>query len=934
MYYFGDVVNTIVAVVVVILMMRVSRLRSALSRLEAEVARLREMPREEGAPSQVDATPAQQASPWNAAKSPDSAPPVTSEPAAATANVKHAEPPKDAAPSAPEEPKGPPRAVVFTAARMEALSQWLKANWIYVVSAVSLAFAGLFLLQYGIETGLLSPRLRVMSGLAFGVALITGGEYIRRRWGDRDDDTTAFLPSVFSGAGLVVLFGVVLAALNLYQLISPPMALVGLIVVSVVATVLGWFTGPLMAALGLIGSFVAPFVVGGSSDAPELFFGYFAIVALVGLAVDAARRWAWVSVLALALLSAAATLLFLRIGHPVHYAITMVGMVLATMAVPPVRLFPDHGGPGLVDMIRAGRKGPFAEFPTRLVMGALIVATGALLLVAGEGGDGMWISAVGFAVLFAAIALWAHKATALEDLAVLPALGFVAAPFIEAGQFGPRFSAFIRAGQAIEEIAVPTDVYWLMAIAVALTLTASYRSRSGARWRTGWAAGAALIAPVTFAVLEVFWMPAEVFGAYPWGLVAIAIAALMTALAVRVAPHDGARRPRVSAYALAAISMISFALMVLLTDAALTLALAVTTAAAAALDKRFGLRPVAVFVQVGAILVAGRLLIYPGLFWAWFDAGYVQLAVAYAGSAAALAYAWHLYRNMERTNAVAVLESAAWSVGAVFVAVLLARGISDISGEDSLLTHWGFGLMATVWCVAAAAQLYRYRLGGPLGTLRATLAGIYGAIAAILTIGAASHLNPALDGGSTNAVLGWPVFNSLIVAYLMPALIIGYVARRFIWVPPLVRRGFMVSSLGLGALWLFLVIRHFWRGAEMAQEGFTDPELYSYTIALLVIGAGLLWQAIARRDANLRKAGMAVIAVTVAKVFLVDMSGLVGLLRALSFLVLGLALAGLAFLNRWSVRLTDSDGATDEATADGSSDDGADSDETDGEDDR
>jgi uncharacterized membrane protein len=45
---------------------------------------------------------------------------------------------------------------------------------------------------------------------------------------------------------------------------------------------------------------------------------------------------------------------------------------------------------------------------------------------------------------------------------------------------------------------------------------------------------------------------------------------------------------------------------------------------------------------------------------------------------------------------------------------------------------------------------------------------------------------------------------------------------------------------------------------------------------------------------------MAVIAVTVAKVFLIDAAGLTGLTRVASFLGLGLSLAGLAWLNRWA----------------------------------
>ncbi|MEJ2019738.1 MAG: hypothetical protein P8X51_16095, partial [Maritimibacter sp.] len=38
----------------------------------------------------------------------------------------------------------PPKAVVLRADKANALGDWLKANWIYVISAVSLAVAGLF----------------------------------------------------------------------------------------------------------------------------------------------------------------------------------------------------------------------------------------------------------------------------------------------------------------------------------------------------------------------------------------------------------------------------------------------------------------------------------------------------------------------------------------------------------------------------------------------------------------------------------------------------------------------------------------------------------------------------------------------------------------------------------------------------------------------
>ncbi|MDQ7072084.1 MAG: DUF2339 domain-containing protein [Rhodobacterales bacterium] len=91
---------------------------------------------------------------------------------------------------------------------MAALWGWLKENWFYAVSALSLALAGVFLVQYGNEQGLLPPLARVWAALLFGIVLIGAGEYVRRRFGDETNVATAYLPSTFSGAGVVTLFAV------------------------------------------------------------------------------------------------------------------------------------------------------------------------------------------------------------------------------------------------------------------------------------------------------------------------------------------------------------------------------------------------------------------------------------------------------------------------------------------------------------------------------------------------------------------------------------------------------------------------------------------------------------------------------------------------------------------------------------------------------
>ena len=46
----------------------------------------------------------------------------------------------------------------------------------------------------------------------------------------------------------------------MYGLIGSNMALAGLVAVSVFAMVLGWFYGPVLAAIGIISAMTAPFV--------------------------------------------------------------------------------------------------------------------------------------------------------------------------------------------------------------------------------------------------------------------------------------------------------------------------------------------------------------------------------------------------------------------------------------------------------------------------------------------------------------------------------------------------------------------------------------------------------------------------------------------------------------------------------------------------
>ena len=198
-----------------------------------------------------------------------------------------------------------------------------------------------------------------------------------------------------------------------------------------------------------------------------------------------------------------------------------------------------------------------------------------------------------------------------------------------------------------------------------------------------WAAGAALFAPLTLAALEMLWTPAPVLGAGRWAGHAIVIAAAMVYFAQSVARRDGADKRRAAYFTLSALTMIAFALVIILSSAALTVALAVMVLVAAQIDKRLDLALLGIFVQVGVVVIGWRLVIDPGLFWA-DRAPLWELALAYVGSAALLYAAWTVLQTRARASALITVESGIWSILGVLASVLLNRALGS-----QFESHWG-----------------------------------------------------------------------------------------------------------------------------------------------------------------------------------------------------------------------------------------------------
>jgi len=157
-------------------------------------------------------------------------------------------------------------------------------------------------------------------------------------------------------------------------------------------------------------------------------------------------------------------------------------------------------------------------------------------------------------------------------------------------------------------------------------------------------------------------------------------------------------------------------------------------------------------------------------------------------------------------------------------------------------------------------------------------------------------LNPLWIDVSVGA---WPLLNLLALAYLLPALLLIYAHRPILSRLPVRQAIFDPLILLLLLTYAGLSVRQAFHGDVISLDvaGMpSDWELYCYSGLGLVSALLLILLGIRTGRADVRNTAMAILLLTVAKVFLLDMSGLSGVPRILSFLGLGLSLIGVGWI--------------------------------------
>jgi uncharacterized membrane protein len=803
--------------------------------------------------------------------------------------------------------------------KRENLESYLGARWPVWVGGVALALGGVFLVRYSIEAGLLGPAARLTLACLFGLILMATGELVRRRAMPQIAErySHAMIPGALTAAGAVTLLGAIYAAYGIYGFFGPTTAFVLLALVSFATIGLSLLHGQALAGLGLLGSLVTPALV--ATDHPYAP-GLFTFLAITFLAVSAAsrlRRWTVVPMLAnigTALWSVAYTI-GIEIFDPMPPTLTLIAMIAATAFLWPGAAY----GTG-----RPGWGGLLGRAPLKITLSLslmTLLAALAMLIVPGATGiDPMFASAAVIAALAAlgagrTYAPWAALIAACGAVLVVTATALTWLDFMPpvpiAGQLAPVMSfatqitvslllgaiftllgfAFLRRFRNTEpEFSMIWSVL-MSAVPVTLAIISFLNFGSLSRdWTHGFyglALGLVLLAGAEW----LFRRPADtqeklVEGSIDWPanlLVAGSFAGLMLAL------HA-------------------------LTNGIVTTILVSVLGFGYLLAMRIRHWPALPWMMAAAILVVfGRIAWEPTIIGvnSLGKTPFLNALLPGYGIPTLLAIvSAYLLRGSADFRVRNILQALASLASLLTVAVLVRHamngGVLDSHvptlGEQSIYTLLTVGFSGILMTLDLKSPSPVFRWGSMIAGVIATLN--------VLSLHVFA-LNPFFSGESTGT---WPVLNLLLIGYLLPALAYGLVAfyargRR----PEPYVAMLAIAGAVLGFLWATLSVRRFWQGENIADwKGFLAAETYTYSVVWLLIGVALLVVGSRLNARSLRLASAGLILIAVVKVFLIDMSNLEGILRALSFIGLGAVLIGVGlFYQRILVKKDADTAATD-----------------------
>jgi uncharacterized membrane protein len=817
-------------------------------------------------------------------------------------------------PGAPPEaaPAGAPESIAAGAApfppkRRRSLEESFGTRWTVWVGGLALALGALLLVRYSIEAGYFGPATRVAFGLLLAVALVAGGEYLRRKdTADKPAEASgvfavASIPAMLTAAGTVAAFGAIYAAHAVYGFIGAGPAFIALGATGIACMFASALHGPALAGVGLVGAFLAPMLVDSDNPSPWPVVLYLAVLTAAAYGLARLRIWLWLAIAAAA--GAALWSLLLLYGilgedAPHFFPATMLHLIVQAalagyfLGIQPLRGTPEEDalpepfstlGPSIFGILSifALNSGLFTgQFGTgwvafAAVMIGLLAVIGFLVAPAA-----VVLGVAGFLVV-AVARMWPGVITP-DARAQLP--DFASDYFL--GPLNPGlFTGFL----IVASLAIFCLGAWRLLLARALPSVTQFVY-----------GGAAALTPL--AVLILAWLRmTQATTSYSFAAAAAALALVFVAAAAKFRDLDGEGAPpslkfATGVFASAAIAALALGFTFALDGGVLTVALALAALGAAYVAITLDIPALRWCVAGLGLVIAARLAWEPRVIanpgttpifnWLLYGYGVPALAFGYA--------ARMMRRNGGEDTPVRIGQALTILFSAFLVFFEIRHFINNGDAFAATSTTIEQGLLAVASFTFAIVLT---RLDASRSTVVFRVASLcFGLLSfAYTVIGLCFIGNPYF---SFHGVEGGPIINALLIAYLLPAVlafVLSIVANgvRPAWYVTIAR----ILTIVLVFLYLTLETRRLFQGPRIGLLRDTSgAEFYSYSAVWLAFGVALLAWGLWRHSREARLASAIFVAVSVLKVFLFDLSGLEGILRALSFIGLGAVLIGIGLV--------------------------------------
>ena len=774
----------------------------------------------------------------------------------------------------------------------------LSSRWMIWVGGLAIALGGGFLVKYSIDSGLLSPAIRVSLGFIMGVILTLGGEILRQRrvnleWLKGAPD---YLPSAISAAGLFSAFAAIYASYALYDLLPALAAFVALALLSFVASGLAWFQGKFFAYLGLIGGIVVPALVTTGPPSAWGLFPYLLVIITASLWVS--RQKAWIDVAATTLVLALGWVILWiptswQMGDIIPVGVYLLllgglnGLLLSGASPERVR---DHSLKGMM-------KGNVITLISDMVMCVIVILIIGIVRIDHYSTTGFIIITAGLLAQAYAV----HRSPGNDTGGVIALFGtlflFLTWHVPNLVQFNNTLVPFDQLKTAWAPTAPPELNVFLPAglIFTAITGFAIFWRLQHLMRKNVWASLGNIV-PVLMVIIT-YWRVEDWGTSLTFAFAALILSSFFVLAVNRLISQNREKNiVPIAAYAAGATTAISLGIAMTLRDAWLSFALALQIVALAHIWRITMVKGLRILALILASIIFIRLTLNGSI----FDYGGREplpvinwLFYGYALTAALFAYAARVFKqDGEADRLISVLKGGAILLTVAFISLELRVLFSDGNRLSSETTVLEAALQAINWSVATTI-LFWYEVKNKdslLGKLRRfmTFVTLFGVI-----VGDGLLYNVffrKVDVGTT------PIFNLQLLQFFIPGLLYGckaYIAK-YAEKPKSLK---FYGSMAFLVIWFWStaeVYNSFHPGGSFAET--TDWEWYAYSLVWLLYAVALLLAGLRYQQSSIRKAGLAVLGIVVLKVFLVDMNQLAGLSRALSFMGLGGALIGLGYL--------------------------------------